>query len=65
MAVPWGSIIGAVGQIGGAYIGYRGQQNTNAANAAQARAAMDFEKEMSNTSYQRGKADMEAAQDCV
>lgn len=61
MPVPWGPIIGAAGAIGGAYIGYRGQQQANAANAQQAKDAMAFEERMSNTAYQRGRADIEAA----
>lgn len=40
---------------------YLGQQETNAANARQAQAQMDFQERMSNTSYQRASADMKAA----
>lgn len=59
------------GLIGGAF-GMAGQQSTNAANAAQAKQAEDFSAQqaqeardyntqMSNTSWQRGVADMKAA----
>lgn len=57
----WGAIIGGAATLGGAYIGYKGQQATNAANAQQAKAQMDFQREMANTSFQRGRADLEAA----
>nr|QJB19086.1 MAG: DNA pilot protein [Microvirus sp.] len=40
---------------------YMGQQETNASNAQQASKQMDFQREMANTSYQRGVADMTAA----
>lgn len=59
--VPWGPLIAAGGQIAGAYIGYKGQEKANAANAQQAKDAMAFEERMSNTSFQRGRADLEAA----
>lgn len=42
-------------------LNYLGQRDTNVANAQQAQQQMDFQKEMSNTSYQRGTADMKAA----
>lgn len=40
---------------------YLGQQEANAANARQAQAQMDFQREMSNTSYQRATEDMKKA----
>lgn len=40
---------------------YLGQQETNQANAQQARDQMNFQERMSNTQYQRGTADMKAA----
>lgn len=45
----------------GALMGERGQEETNLANAQQARDMMDFQERMSSTSYQRGVKDMEAA----
>jgi hypothetical protein len=40
---------------------YMGAQATNRSNAAIAQKQMDFQQQMSNTSYQRGVADMKAA----
>ena len=59
--IPWGPIITAAGQVAGSYIGYQGQKMANAANAAAAQKAMDFEERMSNTAMQRGRQDLEAA----
>ena len=59
--IPWGPIIGGVATLGGAYITAQGQKATNAANAQQAKEAMAFEERMSNTAYQRGRKDLEAA----
>lgn len=42
-------------------LGFLGQQSANQANQAMAQAQMDFQREMSNTSYQRAVADMMAA----
>ncbi|AXH76965.1 MAG: DNA pilot protein [Microviridae sp.] len=63
-AVNWGGI----GEVAKASIplvqgamNYVGQSQTNAANAQQAQKQMDFQAEQSNTSYQRGMADMKAA----
>ncbi|WNK14151.1 MAG: DNA pilot protein [Microvirus sp.] len=42
-------------------LSWLGQSQANASNARQAQNQMDFQREMSNTSYQRGTADMEAA----
>lgn len=53
-----------MGDLGGIFsgiMGYLGQQDTNSANAAQAQGQMDFQRDMSNTSYQRATADMKAA----
>jgi len=58
---PWGQAIGALGSAASGYMGYRGQQQTNASNAQMAQQQMDFQQQMSNTSYQRGTADMQAA----
>lgn len=59
--IPWGPIIATGGQILGDYLGYKGQKEANAANAQQAKDRMDFERDMANTSFQRGRADLEAA----
>lgn len=42
-------------------LGFLGQQQANAANKAMAEQQMAFQREMSNTSYQRAVADMMAA----
>lgn len=44
-----------------AIAGYFGQKATNASNAQQAQAQMDFQAEQTGTSYQRGVKDMQAA----
>ena len=41
--------------------GFLGQQDTNAANQANAQAQMDFQERMSNSAYQRQVKDMEAS----
>ena len=41
--------------------GFLGQQDTNAANQANAQAQMDFQERMSNSAYQRQVKDMESA----
>jgi hypothetical protein len=51
----------AAASIGSALIGAYGQSQTNKANSAMAQRQMDFQREMSNTSYQRSMADMKAA----
>jgi hypothetical protein len=42
-------------------LNYLGQHSANRANKKMAREQMEFQREMSNTSYQRAMADMEAA----
>jgi len=56
---PAGASIG--GSIGGMISGSQGAADQNAANSAQAQRQMDFQERMSNTSWQRGMADMRAA----
>lgn len=58
---PWGQAIGALGTAAAGYMGFRGQQQTNASNAAMAEQQMRFQEQMSSTAYQRGTADMSAA----
>lgn len=57
----WGSVLGGVASAGSALLGYRGQQETNAANAAMANRQMEFQAGQTGTAYQRGTADMQAA----
>lgn len=58
-------LLTAAAPIGAALIGgwfsSRGQQSANEANLQIARDQMAFQERMSNTSYQRARADMEAA----
>ena len=58
MAMDW--LSAGTSLIGGA-LGFMGGEDTNQANSAQSQAQMDFQREMSNTSYQRATADMKAA----
>lgn len=46
---------------GAALLGYKGAQDTNVASAQAAQAQIDFQREMSNTSYQRQVSDLKAA----
>jgi len=55
------ALIGTAAQMGGAYLGYKGQQEANQTNRAIANQQMDFQSGMSNTAYQRATQDMRAA----
>lgn len=57
-AGPWGTVIGgAIGAIGD----FLGQRSANKQNLRIAREQMQFQERMSNTAWQRGVADMQAA----
>jgi hypothetical protein len=47
--------------LGSAALGFLGGERTNSANSSISQKQMDFQREMSNTSYQRSMADMKAA----
>lgn len=68
----WPALVAAGAQVAGGLISSSGQQNANAANVAMARETnnfnafeaqknRDWQERMSNTSWQRGVADMRAA----
>ena len=54
----WGAIASAAIGAAGSYFGAK---NQNSANSAISQKQMDFQREMSNTSYTRGMADMRSA----
>lgn len=51
----------ALATAGAAYLGYRGQKQANKETGLSTARQMDFQERMSNTSYQRGMADMKKA----
>lgn len=56
-----GSVLGSAASIGGAYLGYKGTQDTNETNLATAREQMAFQERMSSSAHQREVADLRAA----
>lgn len=54
----WGQIIGSLVGAGASLLG---QRSANRANIRQAQQSQDFQREMSNTSYQRSMEDMKKA----
>lgn len=58
----WGQLLGAVaGPLVGGLLGNSAQRSANRTNIALARENRDWEERMSNTAYQRGVKDLEAA----
>lgn len=55
------SLVSGAGSLIGGYLGYRGQEESNAKNIALSREQMRFQEHMSSTAYQRAVADMRAA----
>jgi hypothetical protein len=64
-ASPWSSLVSAaapaVGAIASGAASAYGQREANVANAEMAQKQMDFQERMSNTQWQRGTKDMQAA----
>lgn len=59
--VAWGDVALAAATAATGYYMYKSQQDTNAQNVQLGRDQMAFQSDMSNTSYQRAVADMQAA----
>ncbi|AXH75352.1 MAG: DNA pilot protein [Microviridae sp.] len=60
-AVGAGSLLSGAGQVLGGYLSYKGEKSANKKNIRMAQKQMDFQREMSNTAYQRSAADLEKA----
>lgn len=61
MGMTGSSVLGAGASAYAADMAYKGTQETNAANIAQAQANRDFQERMSSTAYQRATQDMAKA----
>lgn len=59
--MSWASAIPLIGDAVSAFASYKGVQATNRANASISQKQMDFQREMSNTEYQRSMNDMRKA----
>lgn len=57
----WGAIASVAGSVVGGLISKSGQDSANESSAKQAELNRQFQERMSNTAYQRGVADMQAA----
>lgn len=58
---PVSTLVSAVGSVAAPALSYKGQTSANHANLNIAREQMAFQKDMSNTSYQRAVSDLNAA----
>jgi len=56
-----GAVLGPLTSLLGGFLGYRGQQATNAAQQQMSERQMQFQEDMSNTAYQRVVKDLQAA----
>lgn len=60
-STDWSKWAGALGSVASAGLNYYGARQANVASADQAQRQMDFQRDMSSSSYQRGVVDMKAA----